>query len=100
MCTKLTCFGNRKAQLEYKLKQWGFRRNLDEKSWRQLDCTIRQRKEEGKETVVTSSFKRLDPAKVEKETNRYREWRSWAVNIRCEYSFHSSPVNPRGVHVA
>ncbi|KAL6862834.1 hypothetical protein ACO1O0_003072 [Amphichorda felina] len=61
-----------KAQLEYKLKQWAFRRNIDKDTWIIIDRRITKRKREGKDTEVIHCGKRLKPSTVEKETNRHR----------------------------
>lgn len=63
---------SRKAQLEYKLKQWAFRRNIDKDTWITIDRRITKRKREGKDTEVIHCGKRLKPSTVEKETNRHR----------------------------
>ncbi|KAK4444167.1 hypothetical protein QBC34DRAFT_360781 [Podospora aff. communis PSN243] len=84
-----------KAQLEYKLRQSGFRRNLDEKTWKWLDGVIQQRREAGKETTVTLCFRPLDSAKIQKETNRYREWPNRAAETQ---TCHPAPDLPIAVY--
>lgn len=62
-----------KAQLEYKLKSWGFRRNIDRETWVSIDHTIAKRKRMGKDSEVIFSGKRLKQSTVERETNRHRD---------------------------
>lgn len=69
---RLTVF-SRKSQLEYKLKQWGFRRNIDKHTWAFIDHAIAKRKREGKESQVIYCGKRLKPSTVERETSRHRD---------------------------
>lgn len=65
-----------KAQLEYKLKIWEFRKKVPKKSgeafWQYVGHRVAKRKKEGKESDVILNGRRLDPSKVEKETNRHR----------------------------
>ncbi|KAH7150362.1 ankyrin repeat-containing domain protein [Dactylonectria estremocensis] len=61
------------AQLEYKLKQWEFRRNIDRAAWIAIDRKIAKRKLEGKESQVIHRGKRLKQSTIDKETNRHRD---------------------------
>ncbi|CAH0020359.1 unnamed protein product [Clonostachys rhizophaga] len=61
------------AQMEYKLKLWGFRRNIDKATWISIDNRISKRKAMGKESEVIHCGKRLKPSTIEKATNRYRD---------------------------
>jgi len=62
-----------KAQLEYKLKKWDFRKHLRQEDWRSIDYKITKRKREGKESHVIFSGAIMNPEKVKKEINRHRE---------------------------
>ncbi|KAF5497702.1 Ankyrin repeat domain-containing protein 50 [Colletotrichum siamense] len=66
-----------KAQLEYKLKLWGFRRRIPKNKtdavWKFIGRRVRRRKEQGKETEVTLGKEIVDAAKVCKEIKRYQE---------------------------
>ena len=64
----------RKSQLEYKLNRWGFKPNIDKSTWQRIDRKIKKRKRDGKESEVIHNSKRLKPAKIARETNRYRDW--------------------------
>ncbi|KAH8736363.1 ankyrin repeat-containing domain protein [Ilyonectria robusta] len=61
------------AQVEYKLKQWEFRRNIDKATWIIIDRKIAKRKQEGKESQVIHCGKRLKQSTIDKETNRHRD---------------------------
>ncbi|CVK85268.1 uncharacterized protein FPRN_06855 [Fusarium proliferatum] len=62
-----------KGQLECKLKNWNFSKNIDKETWQYIDRKIRKRKSEGKDSDVIRGGKRLKRVKVTKETNRHRE---------------------------
>ncbi|KAH8883779.1 hypothetical protein GQ53DRAFT_663187, partial [Thozetella sp. PMI_491] len=62
-----------KAQLEYKLKQWRFQKNIDKATWIELDRRIAKRKREGKNSQVIHCGKRMKQSTVERETNRHRD---------------------------
>lgn len=72
MAIKLTDFFS-DAQVEYKLKQWEFRRNIDKATWIIIDRKIAKRKQEGKESQVIHCGKRLKQSTIDKETNRHRD---------------------------
>ncbi len=60
-----------KNKLQYKLKSWGIRRNLDEKTWKFIDHRIKKRDMQGKRSLVIRSGVRLAPEEVEKGRARY-----------------------------
>ncbi|KAF3805442.1 hypothetical protein GCG54_00002787 [Colletotrichum gloeosporioides] len=99
-----------KAQLEYKLKIWGFRKKAPkEKSdaiWQFIAHRVEKRKRQQKASDVFLNGQRVDPAKARKEINRHRptslvklkQGRSWnePENARVIGGNHShSGVNPR-----
>ncbi|CAI0647392.1 unnamed protein product, partial [Colletotrichum noveboracense] len=65
-----------KAQLEYKLKVWGFRTRVPKKKgqavWQFIGHRIGKRKQQGKASDVFLNGELLDPAKVHKEINRHQ----------------------------
>ncbi|KAI0127455.1 ankyrin repeat-containing domain protein [Xylariales sp. AK1849] len=61
-----------KSQVEYKLKQWKFRRLMDKKAWNFVRHRISKRKRDGKESEVILSGIRLRPETIHKETLRNR----------------------------
>lgn len=64
--------GFRPAQLEFKIKQWQFRKNLTPKAWAFVAHEIRKRKREGKdESQVWCSGVLLPAKKVNKALSRY-----------------------------
>ncbi|KAF4451319.1 putative ankyrin repeat-containing domain protein [Fusarium austroafricanum] len=60
-----------KAQLEYKLKLWGFRRNISGATWAIIDHRINKRHQEGKESQVVYRGKRLSASTVENQRKRH-----------------------------
>ncbi|KAI0531834.1 ankyrin repeat-containing domain protein [Xylaria digitata] len=60
-------------QLEYKLKQWKFRKNIDKMTWVSIDRHISKRKRDNKKSEVIYCGKRMKPSTVEKETDRHRD---------------------------
>lgn len=65
-----------KAQLEYKLKIWGFRKKAPkEKSsviWQFIGHRVEKRKQQHKASDVLLNGQLVDPAKVRKEINRHQ----------------------------
>ncbi|KAI0143705.1 ankyrin repeat-containing domain protein [Xylariaceae sp. FL1272] len=61
------------SQLEYKLKKWKYRKNIDKKTWIFIDHRIKKRKRQGKESEVMHCGKRVKPETVKKETDRHRD---------------------------
>ncbi|KAK9787165.1 hypothetical protein AB5N19_03052 [Seiridium cardinale] len=61
-----------KAQMEYKLKQWRFRRNVDKKAWNCIRHRITKRERSGKKSEVILSGVRLKPETILRETMRNR----------------------------
>ncbi|KAF4869997.1 hypothetical protein CGCSCA1_v010885 [Colletotrichum siamense] len=65
-----------KAQLEYKLKFWGFRKKAPKKQgdavWQFIGHRVAKRDRQGKASDVFLNGRLLDPAKVRKETNRHQ----------------------------
>ncbi|KAE9576405.1 hypothetical protein CGMCC3_g7478 [Colletotrichum fructicola] len=66
-----------KAQLEYKLKTWGFRKKIPKKKsddiWQYVGHRIEKRKrQDNKDSDVFLNGRLLDPAKVRKEINRHQ----------------------------
>ncbi|RYP64428.1 hypothetical protein DL771_008760 [Monosporascus sp. 5C6A] len=59
-----------KPQLEYKLSQWRFYKNLKADIWRYVGSTIQKRATALKESVVILSGQRLSGERVEYETRR------------------------------
>ncbi|KAF4948342.1 hypothetical protein FSARC_13768 [Fusarium sarcochroum] len=82
-----------KAQLEYKLKKWGFSKNLNKSTWQYIDRKITKRKREGKDTDVIHSGKRLGPSTINKAINRHRETAIFAQAAQVR-SPPASPTNP------
>ncbi|KAF5011562.1 hypothetical protein FDECE_2327 [Fusarium decemcellulare] len=63
----------KKAQLEHKLKTWGFSKNIDRETWQSIDRKINKRKLEGKNSDVIYCGKRLKQSTINKATSRHRE---------------------------
>ncbi|KAF4925471.1 hypothetical protein CGCVW01_v003534 [Colletotrichum viniferum] len=86
-----------KAQLEYKLKLWGFRRRVPKTKsdavWQFIGRRIQQRKEQGKETEVTLGKEIFDAAKVCKEIKRYQETTIAQLS-------QPSPMTPEGLEIS
>lgn len=62
---------NRKAQLEYQLKRWKYRKNLPNTAWVGISQIQKRRRAAGKDSVVLWNNVRLAPQKVSKETARH-----------------------------
>ncbi|KAI0970670.1 ankyrin repeat-containing domain protein [Xylaria arbuscula] len=62
-----------KHQVETKLRAWGFRKNLDKKTWNQIYRHTTKRKYDGKESEVILSGKRMKPETVTRETDRHSD---------------------------
>ncbi|KAJ8113951.1 hypothetical protein ONZ43_g5021 [Nemania bipapillata] len=61
------------SQLEFKLKKWKFKKNVDKKTWAYIDYHITKRKKEDKDSEVIYCGKRMKMETVKKETNRNRD---------------------------
>ncbi|RYP61874.1 hypothetical protein DL769_007527 [Monosporascus sp. CRB-8-3] len=59
------------AQLEYKLKQWKFRRNLNKQAVTYIDYQVKKRKRDDKESDIVLSGVRLPPSKIQRAINRH-----------------------------
>ncbi|KAK5651426.1 hypothetical protein OQA88_12514 [Cercophora sp. LCS_1] len=81
-----------KAQLEYKLKQWNFRRNIDKATWNEIDSNIKKRKRAGKESEVIHYGKRLKPEKVAKATNLHRDCK-WTSQTAVQATQSMDPLD-------
>ncbi|KAI1179004.1 ankyrin repeat-containing domain protein [Nemania sp. FL0916] len=62
-----------RAQLEYQLKNWNFKKNLNEGTWKRVSNVLGKRKREGKESEMIHHGKRVKRDKIAKEVNRYRD---------------------------
>ncbi|KAL4723590.1 hypothetical protein ACLX1H_009228 [Fusarium chlamydosporum] len=62
-----------KSQLEYKLRQWKFFKNMKEPEWRFIARMIKRRERIGKSSQVVFNGKLIDRAKVAKETARHHD---------------------------
>ncbi|KAI8244495.1 Dynein heavy chain 12, axonemal [Colletotrichum sp. SAR 10_99] len=86
-----------KAQLEYKLKLWGFRRRVPKTKsnavWQFIGRRIQRRKEQGKETEVALGKEIFDAAKVCKEIKRYQETTIAQLS-------QPSPMTPEGLEIS
>ncbi len=58
------------AQLEYKIKQWGFCKNLKDDVWRYIGNVINSCSADLKKTAVILSGRRLPKETVVKQTRR------------------------------
>ncbi|KAK4165959.1 ankyrin repeat-containing domain protein [Cladorrhinum sp. PSN259] len=62
-----------KAQLEYRLKLWKFKRNIDKETWPYIDNRINKRARLGKPSEVIYGGRRVKPSTIEKETKRHQD---------------------------
>ncbi|KAF7557939.1 hypothetical protein G7Z17_g302 [Cylindrodendrum hubeiense] len=60
-----------KAQLEYQLKKWNFKKNMDESAWLYVAHQLKKRK--ARESEVIYNGKRLKLSTIENETERHRD---------------------------
>ncbi|KAI1185488.1 hypothetical protein F5B17DRAFT_30707 [Nemania serpens] len=60
-------------QLEYQLKKWKFRKNINKSTWISIDRHLAKRNREGKKSEVIHCGQRVNLSKVVKETERYRD---------------------------
>ncbi|KAJ8130538.1 hypothetical protein O1611_g3089 [Lasiodiplodia mahajangana] len=58
-------------QIETKVRDWKFRKNIDKKTWRSIDCHITRRKYAGKKSEVILCGRRMKLETVERETDRH-----------------------------
>ncbi|KAI8401876.1 hypothetical protein FOFC_18747 [Fusarium oxysporum] len=90
-----------KAQLEYKLKLWGFRRNISGATWAIINHRIAKREREGKDSQVVYRGRRLEAKTVEKERKRHcykstlDKFVPGLLNLRREQAF--MPQVPQGL---
>ncbi|KAM0541105.1 hypothetical protein ACHAPJ_013372 [Fusarium lateritium] len=91
----LSCLGfiATKAQLEYKLKNWGISKNMNKSTWQYIDHKITKRKSRGKNSEVIYSGKRLKESAINRGINRHRETSIFA-QIAQSNSSPASPGNP------
>ncbi|KAI1739817.1 ankyrin repeat-containing domain protein [Xylaria scruposa] len=57
-------------QIETKVRGWNFRKNIDKKTWKSIDCHIAKRKYAGKKSEVILCGRRIKLETVERETDR------------------------------
>ncbi|KAI1262919.1 ankyrin repeat-containing domain protein [Xylariaceae sp. FL1019] len=77
------------SQLEYQLKKWKLRKNIDKKTWLSIDHRIKKRKQQGKESEVIHCGKRVKTETVKKETDRHRD-----TSIFAQLGLQSSAASP------
>ncbi|KAM4055232.1 clr5 domain-containing protein [Hirsutella rhossiliensis] len=76
-----------KAQLEYKLKQWDFRKNISKERWASIDSIMAKRRREGKDKDKSGATRLFTSAHSR-------------VSKRCaDYRLHSAAA-PRGLRMA
>ena len=73
-----------KAQLEYRLKLWGFKQKLDKKTWRYIDHRIDKRNRAGKGSEIILCGRRLKASTVKKGTYRDRGL-TYSQRPLCEF---------------
>lgn len=79
---------HRKAQLEYKIKVWGFRKkvpkNKSQAVWQYIGHQVAKRERLGKRTEVVLEKEVLDVAKVRKETGRHQatSWTQYNPGVK------------------
>ncbi|RYP51343.1 hypothetical protein DL768_003347 [Monosporascus sp. mg162] len=78
------------AQLEYKLKQWKFRRNLNKQAVTYIDYQVKKRKRDGKESDCVLSGVRLPPSKIQRAINRH-SFVSTVDSLKMQQDFIFSP---------
>jgi hypothetical protein len=54
------------------LAKWGFKKNNSRDIWTQVGMVLKEREDQGKDTVVTIAGKTISRKKLKKETRRYR----------------------------
>jgi len=74
----LTVIIHRKAQLEYQLKKWEFKKNMDKSTWLYVGHRVEKRKRQQKKSEVIYNGKRLKPSTIETETERHRDKSTFA----------------------
>ncbi|KAK3987852.1 ankyrin repeat-containing domain protein [Cladorrhinum sp. PSN332] len=84
-----------KSQLEYRLKLWNLKRNLDKQTWQYVDNRINKRKKAGKDSDVYYCGRRVEASTVKKETNRNRE-----VTFSAQRAPPTSPATPTDVQIS
>jgi hypothetical protein len=65
--------------MEYKLKQWNFRRNLDKKGWKYVGQKIAKRQASGKNSLVLLSDVALDDSTLRRGVDRNQDKTIWAM---------------------
>lgn len=73
--------------METRLKKWKFHRYIKRDGWRYIRRQIEKRSDAGKLSQVTLSGVVLEPAKVAKETERYRPL-TWKYNNTRSQFYH------------
>ncbi|KAH7258961.1 uncharacterized protein BKA55DRAFT_561859 [Fusarium redolens] len=61
-----------KGQLEYRLRNWNFSKNIDKETWQYVKRKIRKHQDKGKDSDVIYCGKVWKKAKITKEINRHR----------------------------
>ncbi|KAK4463763.1 ankyrin repeat-containing domain protein [Cladorrhinum samala] len=84
-----------KAQLEYRLKLWKFKRNIDKKNWPYIDNRINKRTQAGKASEVIYCGRRVKASTVNKETNRHRD-----ITFSAQIAPPPSPQSPKDVQIS
>ncbi|KAI1116606.1 ankyrin repeat-containing domain protein [Nemania sp. NC0429] len=78
-------------QLQYKLKIWKIRKNIDKSTWGKIDRFIDHRKRKGKDSEVILSGRRVKPETVQKETDRHRD-RSLFAKLNSQRQLSPVPI--------
>ncbi|RYP68044.1 hypothetical protein DL771_006885 [Monosporascus sp. 5C6A] len=78
------------AQLEYKLKQWKFRRNLNKEAAIHIDYQLKKRKRDGKESDCVLSGVRLPSSKIQRAINRH-SFVSTVDSLKMQQDFNLTP---------
>ncbi|KAK4231341.1 ankyrin repeat-containing domain protein [Podospora fimiseda] len=84
-----------KAELEYQLKLWGFKRNIDKETWPYIDNRIQKRKRENKDSEVVFGPKRIKVSTVQKETRRHRD-----MTVLARIAPPPSPQSPKDADIS
>ncbi|KAF4828436.1 Ankyrin-3 [Colletotrichum tropicale] len=88
-----------KAQLEYKLKDWGFRKKIPKQMsdtvWQYVGHRTAKRRRLGKDSQVMLNQQVVDPAKVLKETSRHQP-----TSFLKFTQVAMSPKTPEGIDIS
>ncbi|KAI1331843.1 ankyrin repeat-containing domain protein [Xylariaceae sp. FL0255] len=58
-------------QVEYKLKKWEIRKNIDKRAWVSIEHRINKRRRNGKKSEVILCGRRVKPTTIKKQTERH-----------------------------